>query len=306
VTFTQLVVESLRELKRIPLRIRDINNAIDRIEMRIVEIERYQREVISTHVEDIRSGVIQIQLRQSTKYDLRSAHRLADQSNDHIEPWGTKNDNTRSPRFVAACERQFGNRKLAAMDLGCSGGGLVFDFLLTGHSAVGLEGSDYSFEAKRAEWKFIPGNLFTCDITKPFSVVKENSDDRESFDIISAWEVMEHIREVDLPQLFSNINNHLSDQGVFVGSIALYDDIVNGISYHPTVRPREWWEQRFLENGLRMSADEYGDFLRFADYCRGTGNGPMDPDFSKTPDQGFHFIARKLQNEPNQGLAPCS
>jgi hypothetical protein len=71
-------------------------------------------------------------------FTVQTDYPVAYESNDHRFPWGTKNDNTRPPRFVAACERHFPDQTLRYMDLGCSGG-LVFDFLLRGHMAVGIE-----------------------------------------------------------------------------------------------------------------------------------------------------------------------
>ena len=76
------------------------------------------------------------------EFRLVTDHPIAFHSDDHKHPRGTRNDNTRHPRFVRKCETVFG-RKIRALDLGCAGGGLVLDFLLAGHSAVGLEGSDY-------------------------------------------------------------------------------------------------------------------------------------------------------------------
>ena len=187
-------------------------------------------------INDIRKNMMKILLKDSEKYKVITDSPVAIFSNDHIAPYGTINDNTRHPRFVKACERFFRGRRLKALDLGCSGGGLVFDFLFNGHVAVGLEGSDASFKASRAEWRTIPENLFTCDVTRPFTVRTEGSV-IEQFDVVTMWEVLEHIQETDLPVLFANINNHLSMGGVFIGSIALQDDVVNWVSYHPTVRP---------------------------------------------------------------------
>ena len=50
---------------------------------------------------------------------------------------GTASDNTRHPRFVAATERFF-NRKVKHRDLGCAGGGLVWDFLINGNASYGV------------------------------------------------------------------------------------------------------------------------------------------------------------------------
>ncbi len=221
---------------------------------------------------------------------LITDHPIAFSSNDHLHPWGTRNDNTRSARFCFACERHFAGRPLSYLDLGCSGGGLVFDFLLRGHFAMGLEGSDFSLKTQRAEWRTIGDYLRTCDITKPFSLVTKSSQGIRKFDVISMWEVLEHIGEEDLGALFANIRKHLAPDGLFIGSIALNHDIVNGIDYHKTVQPAVWWDVAFKENGFVFTESPV---FTFYDFCRGTGNGPMDPDFSKTPSAGFHFIARQ-------------
>ena len=248
---------------------------------------------LSHQINDIRRELIQIRLKDSLGYQLTTEFPVAYASNDHIAPYGTINDNTRHPRFVSACERHFGGRMLKVMDMGCSGGGIVYDFLSSGHRALGLEGSDLSFKSKRAEWRVIPDHLFTCDISKPFKVISKDNAAEEKFDVISMWEVMEHIREEDLPALFENILHHLSEDGIFVGSIALQDDVVNGVSYHPTVKPRDWWEKIYRKFGLKMLGNPY-EIFDFGDYCRGVGNGPLDPSFIKFPQYGFHFFSTKI------------
>jgi hypothetical protein len=70
----------------------------------------------------------------------------------------------------------------------------------------------------------------------------------------------------------------------------LFDDIdENGVSYHPTVRPEEWWAAKFIENGLRVT-DNHSFAIQ--DFCRGTGNGIYDWDVTREPEKGFHFVAR--------------
>lgn len=123
-------------------------------------------------------------------------HPIAYESFDHIKPHGTANDNTHYPWFVTKTQRIFG-RKVKHMDLGCAGGGLVKDFIDMNHFSVGVEGSDFSFKNQRAEWKTIPGNLFTADITKPFHIIDDQDHKQVLFDVISAWEVMEHINKQD-------------------------------------------------------------------------------------------------------------
>ena len=64
---------------------------------------------------------------------------LAADTNDHLFPRGTRNDNTRHPGFVRACEASLGG-SLRHLDLGCAGGGLIWDFTRRGHASVGVEG----------------------------------------------------------------------------------------------------------------------------------------------------------------------
>ena len=223
------------------------------------------------------------------RFSLATNYPLAVESNDHHFPWGTKNDNTRCPRFVKASESLFPGKRLSYLDMGCSGGGVVFDFLVAGHDAFGLEGSDFSMKTQRAEWRIIPNALKTADITKSFEITKCETKSQAQFDVITMWEVLEHIPELALPSLLSNIKRHLANDGVFVGSVALQDDIVNGVSYHPTVKPKNWWHEKFREHDFEVF--EY-ELLSAADHCRGTGNGPLDPNFQQNPEKGFHITLK--------------
>lgn len=227
--------------------------------------------------------------------ELKTDHPIASDADDHRFPRGTAQDNTRLPRFVAACERYFAQRgqpprALTYLDLGCSGGGLVLDFLLRGHEGFGIEGSNYSQLGLRAEWRILRDNLFTADITKRFTLSRGGAGDPIAFDVVSAWEVMEHIADRDLVQLFDNVQRHLKPGGLFVGSIAVVPDgdEKTGAVYHHTVEPQDWWQQRFDQLGMRM-IENHG--FEFADFCRGTGNGPIDRDYRLEPGVGFHFVA---------------
>ncbi|MDR3462602.1 MAG: methyltransferase [Beijerinckiaceae bacterium] len=230
---------------------------------------------------------------------LVTDYPVAYQSNDHVKPRGTKDDNTRSMRFVRAVENHFG-RPVSALDLGCAGGGLVFDFLVRGHRAFGLEGSDYSIKSQRAEWRVIGDYLDTCDITKPFKLLETGSGKVHKFDVVTMWEVLEHIQESDLPQLFANVKAHLAPGGIFVGSAATYDDIANGVSYHPTVKPESWWQERVQEFGLQFIDKS---MFSFGDFVRGSGNihSYYDANFDTNPELGFHFVMTHVDKKPARG-----
>lgn len=185
-------------------------------------------------------------------------HPIAYESHDHIDPKGTANDNTHYPWFVTKTQRIHG-RKIKFMDLGCAGGGLVKDFLDASHFAVGVEGSDFSKKHQRAEWARIPDNLFTADITKPYFITDDEGR-KVLFDVISAWEVMEHIKRDDLPGLFSGVRNNLVPGGLFVCSIATFPDE----GYHVTLEEKPWWVEQFKAGGLEPVEGIYvdGDYVR--------------------------------------------
>ncbi len=161
------------------------------------------------------------------KYKIKvdTNYPVAFDSPDHQFPVGTKNDNYTKPEFIEDIESLFNYNRLNFMDLGCSGGLLVHDLVRRGHIAVGLEGSDYSLYHGRAEWPVLyQRNLFTCDISKPFHVMIIKDDEPEApflCDVISAWEVVEHIHPNELLPFFENIRKHLKINGIFLASISL-------------------------------------------------------------------------------------
>lgn len=222
--------------------------------------------------------------------DFRCKKPVADDSLDHLEPRGTAHDNTHWLPFVAKCEAYFGFRDLRYLDLGCAGGGLVFDFATRRHLAIGLEGSDYSLARKRAEWATIPRNLSTCDITHPFFLTERATGAPMLFDVIGIWDALEHLSEERLPAFFNNVRTHLSPTGLFCGTVSTREAAhsESGGNHHETVQPRAWWENLFSSHGLVGAAE---DIFEFDDYPR--GNGIIFPaDFQLRPDEGFHFVLR--------------
>ena len=207
---------------------------------------------------------------RNPKYVVHTNYPIAYESNDYKVPHGTVRDNTRYPRFILWCEKVVGKQQgIKYMDLGCSGGGLVLDAALRGHIAIGLEGCDESLKQQRAEWRLLRNNLFTCDITKKFEITDEQNNG-VLFDVISAWEVLEHIAVDDLEILCQNIKNHLIQGGYFVASIANYDDIdpETGINWHVNQHNYQWWKEYFEKFGFIVCTEIITPF----DLARGTIN----------------------------------
>jgi len=185
------------------------------------------------------------------RISVRTDHPVAVDSPDHLHPRGTAQDNSRNRRFNWKLYHLYPalDRPLRILDLGCSGGGFVSDCLRDGRVAVGLEGSDYSANWGRAEWPLLGGRcLFTADITKPFEVVSVESAGEKplTFDVVSLWEVLEHITEKDLAAVFRNILAHLEPGGLVIASISSDGTLV----HHQTVQDPSWWAVMFRKHGL--------------------------------------------------------
>ncbi len=186
---------------------------------------------------------------------VKAEREVAYDSPDHRMPWGTRRDNSRNPRFNKKVNYLFRpNREdvFSVLDLGCSGGGFVRDCLNEGWLSVGLEGSDLSKKFRRAEWATIPDFLFTCDITKHFDISVQTGEhaQRAQFALVTAWEVIEHIAEEDLPTLAENVKRHLKPSGIWIMSISPNEEVIDGIRLHQTVKPKEWWIKTFASLGF--------------------------------------------------------
>lgn len=212
-----------------------------------------------------------------TKFILDTDRLIASESPDHLVPRGTMQDNSRNPLFNKKLYALFNRKPLYILDFGCSGGAFVKDCLNDGHIAVGLEGSDYSKKIGRAQWPVIPDNLLTCDITAPFTLkskdISSQKDGDLKFDVITAWEFMEHISAENLPQVCENARHHLRHNGLWIMSIADFEDTVDNIKYHQTVQSREWWESYLESQGFKNHphlVDYFGN-----DWVRGPLQGSL-------------------------------
>jgi SAM-dependent methyltransferase len=171
---------------------------------------------------------------------------IAFDSPDHLFPTATINDNGGSNfAFVKELEDYLG-RKIKILDLGCAGGQNVVDFYLNGNYAIGLEGSDAGVKLHNwPEWK--DDILFTCDITRPFYIKRDG--EKVLFDVITCWEVMEHLDNSEFNGLFTNVYDNLLDYGLFVGSVGLASNInlATGHQDHRTLISASDWDEKFSQ-----------------------------------------------------------
>jgi len=203
------------------------------------------------------------------RISLQTKHPISFESPDHLAPWGTAYDNSTNKKFILFMADRLAREKPEAarafLDLGCSGGQLVKDFLRLGWVSVGLEGSDYSLKHGRANWPELGNkNLFTCDITKPFQVFSDS--DPEKFDLITAWEVLEHIHPNELDLLFANIRNHLKDGGYFVASTTSSSDKPDGMELHQSRLTNQRWHELIEKRYADLKPVDLG--LKYYQYVR--------------------------------------
>ncbi|MHC4338300.1 MAG: class I SAM-dependent methyltransferase [Planctomycetota bacterium] len=192
---------------------------------------------------------------------LDTEHPVALDSPDHTQPRATKNDNSTNPAFNRCLLALYEGRKPSVLDFGCAGGGMVRSLIWgDGCLAIGLEGSDYNLEFQQAEWPMIPENLFTCDLGYPFTL--HNGDDEpHQFDVVTAWEFVEHIPQGRLPVMIQNMRKHLKKGGLVIGSTNDRESIVNGVEHHLTRKPIAWWIELFELSGFkrRVNLEQYFD-----------------------------------------------
>lgn len=196
---------------------------------------------------------------------------VAFDSPDHLNPWGTARDNSLNRAFNLKLKWWLGG-EIKLLDLGCAGGGFVKSILDQGDFALGIEGSDYSKIRKRAEWATIPDYLFTADITEPFQILGIDELGRENqikFNVITLWEVLEHLPENKLSVVFDNINKHLLYSGVVIASVSTKEEIIEEKKLHQTVRDSDWWIKKIGE--FNFVNNEKGVNYFGVNWVRGVG-----------------------------------
>ena len=200
---------------------------------------------------------------------ISTDHPLADWSPDHTHPKGAATDSTRHAGFNAKLAKLIPEPRL--LDFGCAGGGLVASIIEDGGFAAGIDGSDYNQKHNRSEWAKRPESFFLADLTHPFILSEDDEEKVAEFDVVTAWEVLEHIPAHLVPAVMNNAAVHLAPWGFFICSISRMPDRWAKHDYHATVKSRDWWLRTFADLGWDEDAEmfEYFD----PDWVRGPANG---------------------------------
>jgi SAM-dependent methyltransferase len=230
---------------------------------------------------------------------LRAERDCAYDSPDHLVPWGTRWDRSTNGRFNEKLWLLYPQTQIVkVLDLGCSGGDFVKSCIDDGNFAVGIEGSTFSRDHKRSAWAIIPDYLFTCDITRPFQLLLQSGsqEQRVQFDVVTSWEVIEHIKEEDLATLAANVHAHLCLGGLWIMSVANWEDVHGGVRLHQTVKPKAWWREKFTSLGFEPLEAHRSYFAR--QYVRGVR---IDNE------EHFHFVlTNDAQRAPTLPKVPLA
>lgn len=172
-------------------------------------------------------------------------------------------DNHTDSNLIEDSLSRFTKEKINCLDLGCAAGQLILDYSKRSETnvCIGLDGSCGVY--KQQNWLIAENKevLRHANLVENFSILDETNN-KIKFDIITCWEVIEHFREEDLHTFFQNVANHLSDDGVFFGSIALFPDVRDVNGYHqdcPDYDPNS--EQFLLHKTVFESRDPWDEIL---------------------------------------------
>lgn len=129
--------------------------------------------------------------------------------------------------------------EVSVLELGCGGGDMLPFFQALGiEKYLGVDGNPIAFKHSPYIQKK-PEHFRLLNL-------QEEIDFGMKFTAVCTFEVLEHIVEDKLDGIIKTIANHLGKDSIFLGTASLQDDL----DVHVTVRPRDFWLNKFAEHGL--------------------------------------------------------
>lgn len=145
------------------------------------------------------------------------------------------------------------------LDIGCGQGQLAALLRVCEKDVTGVDISDAAIASAR---KLCPAARF-----EQGSVVDMNLD--RQFDLVTAFDVLEHLVEADVDKALANIGRHTKNDAVV--SVAFHPDVMAGQTVHMTVQPEAWWIERFQSHFSTVtviSRKRFGAYFHLSDPCR--------------------------------------
>jgi cyclopropane fatty-acyl-phospholipid synthase-like methyltransferase len=126
------------------------------------------------------------------------------------------------------------------LDMGCGDGWLVYTARTAGVPvSVGVEVSPDAATVAPAGTEIVSHDL------------SEALDLGRKFDLVTSWEVAEHIEQSGADEFVRNLVRHVGRYLVFTAAV-----VGQGGYHHVNCQPVEYWRLKFISNGLRYLEQE--------------------------------------------------
>jgi 2-polyprenyl-3-methyl-5-hydroxy-6-metoxy-1,4-benzoquinol methylase len=160
--------------------------------------------------------------------------------------------------FLLSMESRIHDRPIQYLDLGCAQGALVKAARELGWLAYGIDGAEVT--TQQCAW------IKNGDITEPIVT-------SSFFDLITAWEVLEHIPEDKLCIVFDNVIQNLRQGGYFIATTSNEEELHQGVDLYVTKKTNEEWK-RFIRNNYYDQLKEVDLKLKPYQYARQNFKNP--------------------------------
>jgi|ERR687898_128654 ubiquinone/menaquinone biosynthesis C-methylase UbiE len=178
---------------------------------------------------------------------------------------------------------------LKMLDVGCGEGSYVRDAIEEGIDAYGIDISTHALENALAEVK---------DRTSYGSITKIPFGDEE-FDVMTAFDVIEHIHPKDTSKMVQEIRRVLKPNGIII--ITTPNSNFGGWVYdltHINVRPPRFWKLIFKEHNLEVKMFYVPSFLKY--YMK--NHIPMPDSIEFLVEEPFRYILGRYYARKNARL----
>ena len=190
-----------------------------------------------------KSMQIKLEPVQDLQFTIQPNKKIINIENpEFLNPRGARYDGISiDPKSFINKSKKFFGKNYSHLDLGCGSGSLIYYSREENIDAVGID-NILDQKSKYAFWLSKYKNAYlNTDITKDFQIYSKEEDAK--FDLITLWEVFEHIEKQDLPILIKNIAKHMNKNSLLIGSVCTIRDEnpLKKSVYHKTVENKDWW-----------------------------------------------------------------
>lgn len=150
---------------------------------------------------------------------------------------------------------------MRVVDVGCALGFFVRHLRSRGYDVRGLEYSNWALDHAPEDIRFYLQQYDLTDTEPIADWVLEGGE--APFDVVTCFEVLEHIAAPSVDQACQHLFNALAPGGILLATICVVGQPdTRSDPTHVTVVPREWWERKFEACGF-VPDDSFAQQLRW-------------------------------------------